>query len=391
MVGALFFVGMTLVGIFTIVIKDLPTLKGTYGKLSVLFDRVSGLEKGHKVLASGMEVGQVADLELQADGTVKVILDLTKKVHLYKGYKITVKDASALGGKYVNIELGDPKEAIVPITPVGYQEEKLTPLEGSVQPSILDDPNLRDTMASLKNIARKIDEGLGTVGLLINKREIYDDIQLAAHNIREITEQMRSSQGTIGKLLYDTQLYDKIQRIVTNVEDITQTIQSGRGTIGRLVKDESLYSDAKITLANANKVMQNLTDITDQVKQGKGTVGKLFTDEKVYDELERALADARVLIRNINETAVQLNSGKGTLGLLLKDEKTAKNVEETLANIKVVSARLEKGEGTVGKLLADDTLYKEIRRVVKSLSDSLEDTREQVPISAFTGLLFKAF
>ena len=241
LVGILFFSGLILVGIFTVVIKDLPTLKGTHGKLSVLFDRVSGLEKGHKVLASGMEVGQVSELELQEDGSVKVGINLTHELKLFKGYKISVKDASALGGKYVNIELGNKEEGFMPVTSLGYKEETLKSLEGSVQASILDDPNLREAMESLKNIAKKIDQGQGSVGLLINQREVYDDIKKAATNIREITDQMRNTQGTIGKLLYDSNLYDKIQRIVSNVENITETIRNGKGTLGRLVNDEEIY------------------------------------------------------------------------------------------------------------------------------------------------------
>ena len=185
LVGILFFSGLILVGIFSLVIKDLPTLKGTYGKLSVLFNRVSGLEKGHKVLASGMEVGQVSELELQEDGSVKVGINLTKNLKLFKGYKISVKDASALGGKYVDIELGSQQEGPISVTPLGYMEEKLQPLDGSAQPSILNDPGLGETMQYVKNIAKKIDEGQGTVGLLINQREIYDDIKKAASNIKE--------------------------------------------------------------------------------------------------------------------------------------------------------------------------------------------------------------
>ena len=75
----------------------------------------------------------------------------------------------------------------------------------------------------------------------------------------------------------------------------------------------------------------------------------------------------------------------------LKDDKMAHDLKETIASLRVVAERLRKGEGTVGKLMADDTLYKEIRRLVKDFSDSLEDTREQVPITTFTNVIFSAF
>ena len=228
LVGTIFFVGLSLVSIFTVVIKDLSMLKGHQGEMEVTFNKVSGLEPGHKVLASGMEVGQVRDLKLQEDGSVKVKINLTQPIKLYKDHQISVKDASALGGKYVNIELGTPEQGVVPLS----QAESAESLKGKAQPSLLDDPNLREAFVSLKSIAKDLEEGKGTIGLLITRREIYDDIAKAAENLRAITDQIRNSQGTIGKLLYDHQLYDKINQIVTDVQAITGDIRSGKGTLG---------------------------------------------------------------------------------------------------------------------------------------------------------------
>lgn len=385
LVGGIFFVSMTLVSIFTVVIKDLSMLKGHQGQMSVVFNKVSGLEPGHKVLASGMEVGQVRELELREDGKVRVLINLTKPVKIYNQYEISVKDASALGGKYVNIELGKQDEGVIPLS------AEMAPLTGGAQPSILDDPNLRDAFGSIKNIASDIEKGKGTVGLLITRREIYDDIAKTASNLRDITDQIRNNQGTIGKLLYNHELYDKVDQIASDIQEITSTIRSGKGTVGKLVKDDALYENAKKTIAEANKVMANLNEITQNVKAGKGTVGKLFTDDKVYQQLDLALADARTMLQNINKVAQQINEGQGVVSRLLNDQQMAQDLKDTLSNIRVVTDKLKNGEGTIGKLMADDTLYNEIRRAVKSFSDSLEDTREQVPISTFTGLLFKAF
>ena len=388
LVGIVFFVGMILIGIFTIVIKDLPTLKGTQGSLSVIFDKVSGLEEGHKVLASGMEVGQVTDLKLLDDGKVKVKMNLTHPVKLRKDYKISVVDTSALGGKHVSIDVGSVKSEVIPLT---HKEAELRPLDGYSQPSILNDPNVQGIINSAKNIARKIDEGQGTIGLLINERKIYDNIVKAAANIKEITDQMKNSEGTIGKLINDPDLYNRVANIVKNIEDITLKIKQGKGTIGRLVNDASLYKNANDTLKDVRKVAVNLAQITEDVKKGKGTIGKLFQDEKVYNDLDQALVEAKTMMKNLNDVVTEIKTGKGTLGVLLRNEELAQNLKETMANIKIVTNRLKKGEGTIGKLLADETLYKEIRRVVKNFSDSLEDTREQAPITTFTGLLFKAF
>lgn len=393
LVGAVFFAGLILIGIFTLVVTSLPTLSGNQGKISIIFNKVSGLAKGHKVLASGMEVGQVKELKLRSDGTVKVDIDLTEKITLRKGYKVTVRDTSALGGKYIDLELGNPKDDVI----LTSAETALTPiketpkLKGSAEPSLFDDPNLREIFVSVRRIVKDIELGKGTVGLLIKEREIYDNIKAASEDIKKITSQMRNKNGTIGKLLYDKKLYDEIEKIAINVRSITHKIDKGQGTLGKLINEDDAHISLKKALKNANKVMVNLADITDRVKKGEGTVGKLFMDDKVYNTLEGALVDARTMIKGINKTVTKLNKGKGTLGRLLNDEDMGKDLKETLANIKVVTERLKKGEGTVGKLLADDTLYKEVRRAIKTFSTFLEDTREQVPITTFSNILFKAF
>jgi phospholipid/cholesterol/gamma-HCH transport system substrate-binding protein len=386
LVGAVFFSGLVLIGVFTIVIKDITVFEGKQNRLAIIFDRVAGLERGHKVLASGMEVGRVGDLELQENGAVKVNLDLTKPVQLFKDYKIAVRDQSALGGKYVDIQVGTQELGVVPLA-----EARLEPLDGRAQDSIFDDPNLRETFISVRKIAKDIEEGRGTVGLLITQRELYDNIKATSEDLKAITAQIRNTQGTIGKLLYEAELYNKLDRVLGNVENISTQIRSGEGTVGKLIYDDKLYTELQTTLASTRKVMNNVGAITDKIKRGEGTVGKLIYDDKLHQQVELAVGDARSMMQEIQKAVRQINEGKGTMATLFRDEKLAKDLKDTVADIKVVAERLKKGEGTVGKLLADETIYKELQRLLKNFSDSLEDTREQVPISAFTSILFKAF
>jgi fructose-bisphosphate aldolase class 1 len=49
------------------------------------------------------------------------------------------------------------------------------------------------------------------------------------------------------------------------------------------------------------------------------------------------------------------------------------------------------GKGTVGKLLTDSGLHDTALKVLKQISQAIEDAREQAPVSAFTGALFGGF
>lgn len=394
-VGIVFFVGFIVVGLFTIIIKDFTILQGRSAKMAIIFDRVDGLEVGHKVLASGMEVGTVSDLKLQQDGRVKVDINLVEPLNLYEGYNIKVKDASALGGKLIDIDVGDSNEKeelkpIVQFPAIAAKSKKIQELEGKAKHSILDNPEMDELISELKEVAKSLKSD-GTIGLLIKERQIYDDISVAVKNLRDITDSLKKAEGTLGRLLYDDKLYKRLDQISQDVAAITSRVRKGKGTIGRLLRDDELYLSIKNTMKNADKISQNMYELTNRIQRGEGTIGKLFMDDKLYAELEKTLGDARTMINNVNSTIDGINNGKGTLGVLINDEKMAADLKNTIASLQKVATRLEKGEGTIGKLMADDALYTEIRQLIKSFSDSVEDAREQVPITTFTNILFRAF
>lgn len=393
-VGLIFFLGLAVVAIFTLVVKDMTILQGRSAAISIVFDRVDGLEVGHKVLASGMEVGLVSKLNLQNDGRVKVDINLVKPLNLYDGYNIRVKDASALGGKLIDIDVGDSQsEKLKPLAQfpaIAANGNKSLSLEGKAKHSILDNPHVDELIIELKDVVKNLKSD-GTIGLLMKDRAIYDNILSASKNLKDITDSLKNAQGTLGRLLYDDKLYKRLDRVMRNVDVITTRLRKGKGTLGRLLHDETMYNNIKNTMLNADKISHNIHMLTERINRGEGTIGKLFMDDSLYGELEKTLSEARSTIQNVNVAINSVNNGQGTIGVLLKDEQLAENIKSTVNSLHNVVSRLEKGEGTIGKLMTDDVLYTEIRQLIKTFSDSVEDAREQVPITTFTNILFKAF
>ena len=60
-VGILFFVALGLLGVFTILIGDVPIFKKTW-TFYATFEDVGGLEEGQDVLYAGGQVGKVKDI-----------------------------------------------------------------------------------------------------------------------------------------------------------------------------------------------------------------------------------------------------------------------------------------------------------------------------------------
>lgn len=396
-VGLIFFAALAALLWFTVVQDPSKNIFGPPSEeldfITVTFSKVGGLDEGTKVRASGVNVGVVEGLEYVPEtGKVSVRIQLSEKLQLFPGHTFTVKNESALGGRYIDVEIGDTTlPAVVPPYDKGSTLARTE--EGRVQPDVLDslgglvDENrgdLRATIQNIRKVTESIAEGEGTVGLLVKERKLYDDLSAALDELRATIRQAREGQGTVGKLLNDPAAYDKLVATLDDVEEIAGKIRRGEGTIGKLVNDEAAYNDLQAALDSAKRALDDVQQMVADVRAGKGTVGMLMTDEKVA-------GDAREIISNTKSITGKIDRGEGTLGKLITDDRLYDGLLTAIGNVKEITADVNAGKGTIGKLVKDDTLYFELRKAVRSISASVEDAREQAPVSLFTSILFSAF
>ncbi len=294
-VGILFFLGVALLAVFTIVLTDIRIFKKQY-QVTVTFDQVGGLERGNKVALGGMEVGTVKELS-QKKGRIQVVLAIDEAVEIPRDSIFRLGDIGLLGGKRVDIVWGDEE--------TGYLSEG-DRIEGKSSPGLSEaisslgdaGENVDQILVSVRETTEKISRGEGTVGKLINEDDIYRDI-------RSISERIAAGEGTIGKLVNDPEIYEdlkklfadlqalveenrrKVEEIVEqfqeaapsikgtsrNLEEITDKINRGQGTIGKLVNEDDLYTDARATLATVDTAGGKLTDMLTKAERVRIFIG----------------------------------------------------------------------------------------------------------------------
>jgi len=59
------------------------------------------------------------------------------------------------------------------------------------------------------------------------------------------------------------------------------------------------------------------------------------------------------------------------------------DIRSTIKNIKEITDKINKGKGTVGKLINKDEVHAQTDELVKELRDTIEDAREQAPVTSF--------
>ena len=157
--------------------------------MNLIFNDIGGLQEGDGVFLRGKKIGYVKNTILNQDN-VNVVLSLDIPVTFYENYRIEVASATMLGGKILNIDLGQMKLKRLPESEVLY--------------------------------------GLDPINVMA-------DFHVSVHNLKNILDVILEENGTLGKLIFDDGIYIALKNLADGSNEILSKIDSGEGTIGKLL------------------------------------------------------------------------------------------------------------------------------------------------------------
>jgi phospholipid/cholesterol/gamma-HCH transport system substrate-binding protein len=176
---------MLVAGIFIIGSKQY-LFSSTY-KLKAQFDNVVGLDSGADVRVGGVHSGTVSSIVLphKPGEKVLVIMDLGKSTHeiIKQDSVATIETEGLLGNQYLAISFGSAGKAdvrdgdtIASEAPLEMSDllEKTSGILDSSQQAI---QNATRATANIDSISAKINTGQGTVGALVNDKQLYSNLE----------------------------------------------------------------------------------------------------------------------------------------------------------------------------------------------------------------------
>jgi len=95
-----------------------------------------------------------------------------------------------------------------------------------------------------------------------------------------------------------------------------------------------------------------------------------------------------------------LDTYKNLHGITIGDPltKTSEVIDENrddlrvgIQNFREFSEKINSGEGTIGKLVNEDSIHKDTGKLINELRDTIEDAREQAPVTSFIRAALTAF
>ena len=173
------------VGVFIIGSKEY-LFSSTY-KLKAQFDNVAGLATGADVQVGGVHSGTVQSIVLphKPGEKVTVVMNLDKSTHeiIKQDSVASIETEGLLGNQFVAISFGSAGQAdvrngdVIQSEPPLLMADMLKKANGILDSS--QDAIENTTLATehLKSVSAKIDSGQGTVGALVNDKQLYSNLQ----------------------------------------------------------------------------------------------------------------------------------------------------------------------------------------------------------------------
>ncbi|TFH42079.1 MAG: MCE family protein [Chrysiogenales bacterium] len=72
-------------------------------------------------------------------------------------------------------------------------------------------------------------------------------------------------------------------------------------------------------------------------------------------------------------------------------DENRENIHASIRNIREITEKINTGQGTIAKLINDDRVYSQTDELIKELRETIEDAREQAPITSFIRAALTAF
>lgn len=285
--GLFVIIGLVIFVLATYLIGDKQKMFGKTSHLETIFDNVNGLQIGNNVRYSGVNVGTVRGIEMINDTNIKVDMIIDKAIfkHIKKDAVATIGSDGLVGSMIINILPGKGTQS--PVEP----GDKISSVNRIRTDDLLNTLNKTNNNAArltenLLNITEEINDGKGTVGLLLNDAEIAKDLKEtmrylkisgretanATKNLNRLLQSMNNKDNVIG-VLNDTAVANSIKTILSNLDNSTVEI---------------------------NKVVTNLNKTILNIKDGKGALNYLSNDPKLVNKIDSTMT-------NVTESSAKLN------------------------------------------------------------------------------------
>ncbi len=310
--GAFVLVGVALFAVSAFFIGSENNLFTPTFTVKSVFKNVEGLKQGDNVWLSGVKIGTVKNVKIISEGKVAVTLLLKDKQNEFirKNATAYVGSDGLVGNKIVVIRPGDAKETIKDNDTINA----MSPADTQELINIAKDvgQNTKSLTYDLKTLSKKLSDGQGIVGELMNDGPFAQDLRQTVSSLRSVGTNMKQASSEMNALVYE--------------------MRNGRGVIHKLVSDTAMAGVFDKTLDNLKKVSNNaakmateLESVVAKVNRHDNAIGLLLSDTTFAHKMENVMTNAQSASLKLDENMDAMQHNFLLRGFFKKKEKNKNN------------------------------------------------------------------
>lgn len=263
-------------------------LFGDTFKITAVFNNVNGLKIGNNVRYAGINVGTVKDIIMVNDSTICVDMVIEESIrrHMKENAFAVVGSDGLVGSMVVNIFPGNGKGEVLQQGDTISSIRKKSGTDMMSTLSITND-NVAELSQEILKITRSINEGKGTLGLLVNDEAMGADLKETIANLK-------------------TASHDA-SKVIDEIKEVVSSVDTEDNLLNVLLKDSVTAEQFRTVVANLeqsskeiNLVINNLNDVILNVKEGEGAFNYLVSDTILVEDIGQT-------VRNIKQGSEMLN------------------------------------------------------------------------------------
>ena len=327
--GIFIFLGSSLlvIGIFMLGNKE-ALFKSTFN-VKAYFHNIEGLRTGAPVRLSGIDVGAVDEIKVVGDtiSSIEVSMRLLTDIKRFirKDTQAEIQTEGLVGNKFVSLKVGEAAGeeveeggSILAKDPVSFADI-IEETQGIMAYT-------KEMTENLAGIIKKINEGEGTIGKVINDDKLYyaatDLTESAGKSLNSITGELNTVTEQFKKLGNQVQsVVNNINEVVTGVDTLLYNVSMGKGVVGSLlVEGTPEDSTMKETFQNLNDLMRDSKSAASKLSENMEALKHNWLFKSYFED--RGYWDAEEYEKEIDSKSRELNEKIMLLDKKIEELKT---------------------------------------------------------------------
>lgn len=277
----------------------------------IVYDDVSGLNKGAFVRINGLRVGRVDNLTLDIKQN-KVLVEIRIQIpgiNIPKDSMMYIRTSGYVGDKYLDVALGMSNDLIhdgdivvgEPVSDPFQSLEVVSKILNSLDPKLVGN-SIQDFSTGAANLVKKADGVIDSTDKVVMSLPQGEDLKVLVEKAHDTVAQLNHAIDNAQAFATNVDAQNNLSMLLSQASVVSSDLN-------QTLKNASSLANNKVAFENANSLLLRANKIIEQLDE-------LKADPLIQNDLRETLNNANQAAKKISATSDEVSKALSTKFLL---------------------------------------------------------------------------